>query len=112
MVARVPEGPLGCTMQAGFARQGLGMIEAYKAAGLEDLFRARLSAMSARVLNLRQGLARRRMRLTALPGLTSLADHQPEIQPERDGRARFDRRREAWADGADRDRRELDERLI
>ncbi|HAE47099.1 MAG: NHLP family bacteriocin export ABC transporter peptidase/permease/ATPase [Tistrella sp.] len=61
------------TMQAGFARQGLGMIEAYKAAGLEDLFRARLSAMSARVLNLRQGLARRRMRLTALPGLTSLA---------------------------------------
>lgn len=64
---------IATTMQAGFAKQGLGMIEAYKAAGLEDLFRERLSAMYARVLNLRQGLARRRMRLTALPGLTGLA---------------------------------------
>lgn len=61
------------TMQAGFAKQGLGMITSYKAAGLEDLFRERLSAMYARVLNLRQTLARRRMRLGALPGFTGLA---------------------------------------
>lgn len=57
----------------GFARQGLRMIESYKAAGAEQRLRQRLSAMSARALNLRQEIGAAQARLAALPGLTAVA---------------------------------------
>ncbi|GAB4170701.1 MAG: NHLP family bacteriocin export ABC transporter peptidase/permease/ATPase subunit [Thalassobaculales bacterium] len=61
------------TGHAGFARQGLQMIELYKASGTADQLRARLAAMNARALNLRQSIAAAQARLGILPGLTSLA---------------------------------------
>ncbi|MEZ0171334.1 NHLP family bacteriocin export ABC transporter peptidase/permease/ATPase subunit [Microvirga sp. TS319] len=59
------------TAQTGFAKQGLQMIESYKATGMEDLFRERLVAMHARMQNLRQRLAGMQLRLNAVPGLTA-----------------------------------------
>ena len=61
------------TAQMGFAKQGLQMIEAYKASGTEDQMRGRLVAMQARVLNLRQALGARQVRLAALPRLMTIA---------------------------------------
>lgn len=61
------------TDHAGFARQGLRMIEEYKAAGAADRLRARLAAMNARVINLRQAVGAAQARLVALPGLTTVA---------------------------------------
>ncbi|WP_428425232.1 cysteine peptidase family C39 domain-containing protein [Pararhizobium sp.] len=63
---------MATNMQAGFAKQGLQMVESYKAGGTEDLFRQRLSAMNIRMLNLRQTVARVQMRLNAMPGLSSI----------------------------------------
>jgi len=63
---------MATNLQAGFVKQGLQMVESYKASGTEDLFRQRLSAMNARTLNLRQAVARVQMRLGAMPGLTSV----------------------------------------
>ncbi len=60
------------TGHAGFARQGLRMIESYKATGAEHRLRERLVAMNARVLNLRQSIGGAQMRLGALPGFTSV----------------------------------------
>lgn len=61
------------TMQTGFAKQGLQMVEGYKANGTEDHLRGRLVSMNARVMNLRQALATRQVRLTALPRLVATA---------------------------------------
>lgn len=61
------------TDHAGFARQGLRMIEEYKAAGTADRLRARLAAMNARGLNLRQSVGAAQSRLASLPGLISVA---------------------------------------
>ncbi len=61
------------TGHAGFARQGLQMIEGYKASGTTDRLRARLAAMNARALNLRQAVGAAQTRLGVLPGLTSVA---------------------------------------
>lgn len=59
-------------MQTSFAKQGMQMIESYKANGTEHLLRERLSAMQARVLNLRQAIAGAQMRLNGVPGLTTI----------------------------------------
>ncbi|MEP9380563.1 ATP-binding cassette domain-containing protein [Aquabacter sp. CN5-332] len=56
---------------AGFVRQGLRMIETYKAGGTEHRLRERLTAMYARALNLRQSIGSAQVRLGALPGLTA-----------------------------------------
>lgn len=61
------------TMQAGLAKQGLQMIEAYKANGAEDTLRSRLVSINARVLNLRQTLGARQAHLSALPRMVSIA---------------------------------------
>jgi NHLM bacteriocin system ABC transporter peptidase/ATP-binding protein len=59
-------------LSAGLAKQGLQMIESYKASGTEPLLRERLVALNARVLNLRQGIARSQMRLGGVPTLTGV----------------------------------------
>ncbi|MBS7541632.1 ATP-binding cassette domain-containing protein [Ancylobacter oerskovii] len=59
------------TGHAGFVRQGLRMIDTYKASGTEHRLRERLTAMNARALNLRQSIGVAQMRLGALPGLTA-----------------------------------------
>ncbi|MDQ1081612.1 cysteine peptidase family C39 domain-containing protein [Pseudoroseomonas cervicalis] len=51
----------------GEARQGLQLLEAYRAKGAEALLLRRLVARQARVLGLRQGLALRRAVVEALP---------------------------------------------
>jgi NHLM bacteriocin system ABC transporter peptidase/ATP-binding protein len=59
------------SLQSGLAKQGMQMIESYKASGTEHLLRERLSAMQSRVINLRQGIAGSQMRLNAAPGLSA-----------------------------------------
>lgn len=60
------------SVQSGFAKQGMQMIESYKASGTEHLLRERLSAMQMRVLNLRQAIAGAQLRLNAMPGLSAV----------------------------------------
>ncbi|MBO1073304.1 NHLP family bacteriocin export ABC transporter peptidase/permease/ATPase subunit [Roseomonas marmotae] len=51
----------------GEARQGLQMLDAYKASGSEVLLLRRMMGRQARILNLRQGLAMRRALTDSLP---------------------------------------------
>ncbi|MBW7920581.1 MAG: ATP-binding cassette domain-containing protein [Rubellimicrobium sp.] len=59
------------TGQAGFAKEGLRMIEAWAARGQQETFRARLVGMHARLANLQQEVAAPQIWLGALPVLTA-----------------------------------------
>ena len=60
------------SVEGGLARQGLKMIESYKAMGQEDLLRRRLVALNMRVLNLRQQLGVAQAKLQAFAPFISL----------------------------------------
>ncbi|NPD14917.1 ATP-binding cassette domain-containing protein [Xinfangfangia sp. D13-10-4-6] len=59
------------TGQAGFAKLGLQMIEAWAARGQQDLFRSRLAARNAQYVNLQQEVAAPQLWLAALPALSA-----------------------------------------